>query len=746
MRNLVGILWLILAIAAAVMIAQPVGIAAQSFISLAIISLLAIIMFIRTQGVWRHIFLALASVCVLRYAFWRAFNTLPPTDDLYSFIPAILLFAAELYCILMLGMSLFVSSDPIRRPKAEMVEDELLPSVDVFIPTYNEDAKILTLTLAAAKKLDYPEDKLNVYLLDDGGTDEKCFSSDRTVAIAAKARRKELQELCARLGVNYHAREENSHAKAGNLNNGLSVSTGDLVAVFDADHIPSREFLSETVGHFVQNERLFLAQTPHFFSNPDPIEKNLGTFGKMPSENDMFYQRIQLGLDRWNASFFCGSAAVLRRDALERVGGFSGITITEDCETALSLHARGWESIYIDKPMISGLQPETLSSFIGQRSRWCQGMIQIMLLRNPLFQAGLTGAQRICYLTSNLFWMFPFARLAFLIAPLLFIVFDMKIYVSSSDEFVAYALTYLIVGEMIRTYLYGKVRWPWISEIYEYIQSIYLMRSIFAVLMSPRSPKFNVTDKSSANTERAYLSNLAPVYIILFLVFCAAQIYAIYRYQTEPEIGGLLLIVGAWNLLNLTVSGAALAVIIEKPWSKDPQTLPISRECEMHLGDRTLPVLLTSISGTSATIQPLNGEVIGAEERTSAKKKLWAQNEATSNLISSIDFNFKSGINRKGDDIELELNPSTEEFELISNLMMADMSIARQQRFALQKRKSFFVMTLRLIGWAITSPIKAISMWIFDRGNDKLDVEKSHADVTLKDKKGSTAQRQVEAV
>lgn len=746
MRNLVGFFWLFLAIAAVVMIAQPVGIAAQSFISLAIITLLAIIMFIRTQGVWRHIFLALASVCVLRYAFWRALNTLPPADDLYSFIPAVILFAAELYCILMLGMSLFVSSDPIARPKAATFDDDVLPTVDIFVPSYNEDAKILTLTLAAAKKLDYPKDKLTVYLLDDGGTDEKCNGTDRAAAIAAKARRKELQDLCSRLGVVYHAREENSHAKAGNLNDGLSVSNGDLIAVFDADHIPSREFLTETVGHFVNNERLFLAQTPHFFSNPDPIEKNLGTFGKMPSENDMFYQRIQLGLDRWNASFFCGSAAVLRRDALERVGGFSGITITEDCETALSLHARGWESIYINKPMISGLQPETLSSFIGQRSRWCQGMIQIMLLRNPLFQSGLSGAQRICYLTSNLFWMFPLARIAFLIAPLLFIIFDMKIYVSSSDEFMAYALTYLIVGEMIRTYLYGKVRWPWISEIYEYIQSIYLIRSIIAVMLSPRSPKFNVTDKSSANTERAYLSNLAPVYIILFVILCASQIYAVYRYQTEPEIGGLLIIVGAWNLLNLTVAGAALAVIIEKPWAEDPQTLPVSRECEMHLGDRTIPVLLTSISGTAATIRPLNGEIIGADERTSEKKRLWAQNEATTNLISFIDFTFKPGINRKGEDIELELDPSTEEFELISNLMMADMNIARDQRKALQKRKSFVLMTFKLIGWAVASPVKAISMWIFDRSNDDIKIEQSRPKASLKDKKGSTVQQPVEAV
>jgi hypothetical protein len=81
----------------------------------------------------------------------------------------------------------------------------------------------------------------------------------------------------------------------------------------------------------------------------------------------MFYAVTQRGLDKWNGSFFCGSAALLRRQALDEAGGFSGITITEDCETAFELHSRGWTSAYVDKPLIAGLQPDTLTDFIGQR-------------------------------------------------------------------------------------------------------------------------------------------------------------------------------------------------------------------------------------------------------------------------------------------------------------------------------------------------------------------------------------------
>ncbi|WP_163283990.1 glycosyltransferase, partial [Enterobacter hormaechei] len=90
------------------------------------------------------------------------------------------------------------------------------------VPSYNEDAAILAMTLAAARQMNYPPEKLTVWLLDDGGTDQKCADSDPEKARAAQARRVELQALCADLGVRYLTRPRNLHAKAGNLNNGLA--------------------------------------------------------------------------------------------------------------------------------------------------------------------------------------------------------------------------------------------------------------------------------------------------------------------------------------------------------------------------------------------------------------------------------------------------------------------------------------------------------------------------------------------
>ena len=125
------------------------------------------------------------------------------------------------------------------------------------------------------------------------------------------------------------------------MNSALKVTNGDLVLILDCDHIPTRDFLQNVVGWFIKVPKIFLVQTPHSFYNPDPIEKNLDIFGHAPAENDMFYKYIQRGHDFWDSSFFCGSAAVIRRKYLTIIGGIAGDTITEDAETALTLHAAG---------------------------------------------------------------------------------------------------------------------------------------------------------------------------------------------------------------------------------------------------------------------------------------------------------------------------------------------------------------------------------------------------------------------
>ncbi|WP_298821476.1 UDP-forming cellulose synthase catalytic subunit [uncultured Roseibium sp.] len=561
----------------------------------------------------RVIFLSLGGIIVGRYVYWRVTQTVPPIENLADFVPGVLLLAAELFCILMFFLSALIVSDRYQRPRKVLTRDEDAPSVDVFIPSYNEDPGLVACTIAAAKNMDYPADKFRVFLLDDGATDQKLNAYDPADAREARDRAETLKRICDELGATYLARERNEHAKAGNLNYGLSRSEGDLVVVFDADHAPAREFLRETVAYF-SDPKLFLVQTPHFFLNPDPVERNLRTFNFMPSENDMFYGMIQKGLDKWDATFFCGSGAVLRRSALNEVGGFSGVSITEDCETALELHSRGWKSAYVDRPMIAGLQPDTIASFIGQRSRWCRGMLQILLLKNPLFKPGLNFMQRVAYVSSALFWLFPFPRLVFLLAPLLFILFSMKIYIASPQEFLAYTLTYILAVVTIQSGLYGKLRWPWISELYEYIQSIFLFPAIISVVLNPRSPKFNVTTKGET-LEKEQLSVLAWPYVVVFVLMLATTGVLFWRLENDPGQTALLSVVGIWHVFNLIVTGAALGAILERKEVRTAPRIRVQRKGLLKLGEDTVPVTLVEANTNGVLMHfdkvPHSGNMLG---------------------------------------------------------------------------------------------------------------------------------------
>lgn len=529
---------------------------------------------LKSQSFWRVLFIILSSFVVLRYFFWRINYSLS-YQDFFSFIGAITLFSAELYGGLMFFFSVFVNIRPVNRKSVSLPKNKALwPTVDVVIPSYDEPVELVKITLAAAKNIDYPADKVNVFLLDDGATEQKTTSSDERISAAAQLRRRQFKTICSELGVNYLTRARNVSAKAGNLSAALEHLTGELVLVLDADHAPTVDILKKTIGSFIQDEKVFLVQTPHFFMNPDPLEKNLNLFQRMPSENFMFYGAIQLGLDFWQSSFFCGSAAVLRRKALDEIGGFNGVTITEDSETALKLHSKGWRSHYLMYPLISGLQPETFASFMIQRTRWAQGMVQNFILHNPLFLPNLRIWQRICYLSNMMFWFFPLARFIFLVSPGLYLFFGLKIYNANVFEFFNYTVPYLAVLLLTNHYLFSQVRWIFISEIYETMQSLFSIKAVLAVLKNPHHPKFTVTPKMET-LEHDFISPLAkPFYWAILITFLAAS-FGIGRFILFPDERALIGITLFWALFNLLLLLAALGALYEQKQRRVNPRIPV---------------------------------------------------------------------------------------------------------------------------------------------------------------------------
>jgi cellulose synthase (UDP-forming) len=195
-KAIVVTFWALAAIAVIGVITLPISLQAHLIAGTIVLSVIIVLKLLRAQGIWRLIALALGTAIVLRYIYWRTTSTLPPVDQLENFIPGLLLYLAELYSVGMLGLSLFVVAMPLPRRDAPPIPEGRYPTVDVFVPSYNEDAQLIATTLAAAKAMEYPADRLTVWLLDDGGTDEKCSSKVLTAAAAAQTRRAELQALC----------------------------------------------------------------------------------------------------------------------------------------------------------------------------------------------------------------------------------------------------------------------------------------------------------------------------------------------------------------------------------------------------------------------------------------------------------------------------------------------------------------------------------------------------------------------
>lgn len=509
----------------------------------------------------RIFFIVLSFFLTVRYVVWRSTETLVYTGPL-DFLAMMALYLAEMYAIALHTMGIFTNIWPLEHKIMPLPADEsVYPTVDVFIPTYSEPVDIVKVTAIAAMRIDYPKDRLRVHILDDGASVAK--RNDPHHGREAWARYYDFKKLAGELGVGYITRPKNLKAKAGNLTHALGHTDGELVLVLDCDHVPTSDILKNTAGWFLKDEKIAFVQTPHFFINPNPIEKNVQIFKDAPSENDMFYRGIHPGLDMWNSSYFCGSAALLRRKCLEEIGGISGETITEDCETALSLHRRGYKSVYIPRPMVCGLSPETFDDLIVQKSRWAQGMAQILLLNNPLFAKGLRFYQRLCYFNSCFYWFFGISRVIFYLAPAAFLLLNLKVYFASVPQVLAFAVPHVVGSVILTGFLYGRFRWPFFSEFFEGIQSLFLMPVIFSVLLNPRKPSFRVTPKGKS-LDKDFISGFAVYFLLLNAVLIVAIPAAVVKWFEYPVYRDITTITLVWCVLNLLLAMASFGAFFER--------------------------------------------------------------------------------------------------------------------------------------------------------------------------------------
>jgi cellulose synthase (UDP-forming) len=497
--------------------------------------------------------LSLITVSVfstLRYAYWRVMQTwqgVTSSGHLHQWDTAfvLLLVCAELYAFVTLFLGYFQTLRPLRRRPIPLPPDRRWPTIDVFIPTYNESLSVVRPTVIAALAMEYPADKMKVFVLDDG-------------------RREEFRDFAASVGAGYITRNDNQHAKAGNINHALGLTRGELVAIFDSDHAPTRSFLQATLGWFFRNPRLAMVQTPHHFYSPDPFERNLGQFRKIPNEGELFHRFIQDGNDLWNASFFCGSCAVLLRRALSQIGGIAVETVTEDAHTALRLQCKGWETAYINLPQAAGLATESLAAHIGQRIRWARGMVQILRIENPLFVRGLTFSQRLCYLNATTHFLFALPRLIFLTIPLAYLVFGMVNIYGYSLAVVAYAFPHIVLSTLTNSRIQGRHRFSFWNEIYEIVLAPYILLPTLLALVNPRLGKFNVTSKGGVVRRSFFDRRIALPYVLLLALNIFGLYKAAERYLADPAHHDTVIMNSVWALYNVVILSVAASVAWER--------------------------------------------------------------------------------------------------------------------------------------------------------------------------------------
>ncbi|WP_019937777.1 UDP-forming cellulose synthase catalytic subunit [Bordetella sp. FB-8] len=483
----------------------------------------------------------------LRYIYWRVTQTLNFSGPL-EFVFGYALLLAEIYALVMLILSYFQTLWPLpRRPVPLPVDTSAWPTVDVYIPTYNEPLDVVRQTVMAATVLDWPADKLRVYVLDDG-------------------RRDEFREFCAQAGVGYLTRADNQYAKAGNLNAALPRTSGEYIAVFDCDHITTRSFLQVCMGWFLKDKKLAVLQTPHVFFSPDPFERNLETFRRVPNEGDLFYGVVQNGNDLWNASFFCGSCAVLRRSALEDIGGVATESVTEDALTALKLSAKGYNTAYLAVPQAAGLATESLGRHIGQRIRWARGMAEIFRKYNPLLSRGLRLSQRLCYLSAMMHFFFGIPRMVFLLMPMAYLFFGAQVFHASALMVLAYVVPHLIISNMGASRIQGRFRHSFWNEIYETVLAWYTIVPVIQALLFPGSKGFNVTAKGGVIRQSFFDWALARPYLGLLLVNLVGVVVGLVDLAHHPKwiVTMSILFNLGWVAYNIMLLSAAAGVASEE--------------------------------------------------------------------------------------------------------------------------------------------------------------------------------------
>jgi cellulose synthase (UDP-forming) len=508
----------------------------------------------------RVLVVSILLALTIRYMLWRSLTTLnlsTPLNGVFS----IGLFAMELLVFFNGAIQLFLMlrvrdrHEEADQVSQAVISGDYLPTIDVMVPTYDEPDFILKRTIIGCQAMDYPHK--TIYLLDD-------------------TRRPEIEQLAQELGCEYLTRPDNRFAKAGNLNHALGRTQGELLVIFDADFVPTTNFLTRTVGFF-QNHEVALVQTPQSFYNPDPIARNLGLEDILTPEEEVFYRQIQPIRDGAGSVICSGTSFVIRRQALEQTGGFVTDSLSEDYFTGIRLSAQGYKLIYLNEKLSAGLAAENITAHAIQRLRWARGTLQAFFIKaNPLTIPGLTILQRLAHLEGLLHWFTSLSRVVFLLMPLAYSFLGVIPLRATEQELLYFFLPYYLVQLSVFSWLNYRSRSALLSDIYSLVLCFPLAVTVLKVMLNPFSKGFQVTPKGTSSDRFSFNWGLALPLILLFIAtavslwfnFGICMIKGAWMATVPPDVAIQVKGVGLgwiWSTYNLILVGIALLILLDVP-------------------------------------------------------------------------------------------------------------------------------------------------------------------------------------
>lgn len=493
----------------------------------------------------------LTIIFTIIYIIYRIFFTLPIRLGITSIIFALIVLITEIWESVDFFIYYFNSLNANRNsppiPEIRNITD--YPDIDIFIATLNEPEFLLKDTIVACQNLDYPQkDKIHIYLCDDGN-------------------RATIKQLAENMNINYITRLTNKDAKAGNYNNALKHSNSPYIIFFDADMAPTPDFLSITLPFFLApgHKKVGFVQLPQSFKNPDIFQYRFHLENKIPFEQEYFYNSLQIAKNQTNSAVFCGTNALVSREALEDVNGFATETLSEDIATGMLIENKGYTCIALNNIAAYGNSVEDFTGFAKQRSRWARGCIQMGKKYKISKCDGLSFRQKLEYHSCISYWYFGIRRLVYLLAPLLFSIFGIIIIDCNISLFLALWLpTYLLKRFAIDTLENHERSSTW-NTIYETILTPILAVETLKELFGLSKTKFDVSPKTGHSSKMSKLNfKVLLFHLILLILNLFGFIMCIFKLQTAGLIVYLLPLI--WTLSN--VFYLSIAVIFDFRYKK----------------------------------------------------------------------------------------------------------------------------------------------------------------------------------